>query len=42
MTKRLRHTPEQIVRKLRKADELAADGKTADEIAWPSWSHETS
>lgn len=33
MTKRLRHTPEQIVRKLRKADELAADGKTADEIA---------
>lgn len=33
MSRRLRHSPEQIVRKLRQADELAADGKTADEIA---------
>ena len=33
MTRRARHTPEQIVRKLRKAEELAAEGKNADEIA---------
>lgn len=33
MTRRARHTPEQIVRKLRKAEELAAEGKSADEIA---------
>jgi len=33
MSRRARHTPEQIVRKLRQADELAAEGKTTDEIA---------
>ncbi len=33
MSKRARHTPEQVVRKLRKAEELAGEGKTADEIA---------
>lgn len=33
MSRRQRHTPEQIVRKLRQADELAAEGKNTDEIA---------
>jgi len=33
MARRTRHTPEQIVRKLRKAEELAAEGKSTDEIA---------
>ena len=31
--KRQRHSPEQIVRKLRKAEQLRADGKTAGEAA---------
>jgi putative transposase len=33
MTRRKRHTPEEIVRKLQKADRLAAGGANADEIA---------
>ena len=33
MARRPRHTPEQIVRKLRQAEELAAEGSTANEIA---------
>ena len=31
--KRRRHTPEQIIRKLREADRLLAEGKTVDEVA---------
>jgi putative transposase len=31
--KRSRHTPEQIVRKLREADRLLAEGKEAPEVA---------
>jgi len=31
--KRRRHTPEQIVRKLREADAMLADGKTTAEVA---------
>ena len=31
--KRRRHTPEQIVRKLREADKLLAEGKTVAEVA---------
>ena len=31
--KRRRHTPEQIIRKLREADRLVAEGKTVDEVA---------
>ena len=33
MMKRRRHTPEQIVRKLREADGLLAEGKTVAEVA---------
>jgi len=33
MAKRKRHSPEQIVRKLKTADELAAGGASGDEIA---------
>lgn len=33
MAGRKRHSAEDIVRKLRRADELAAEGKTGDEIA---------
>ena len=33
MTGRKRHSAEDIVRKLRRADELAAEGKTGEEIA---------
>ena len=33
MAKRKRHSPEQIVRKLQTADELAAGGAAGDEIA---------
>ena len=28
-----KHTPEQVVRKLREADKLLAEGKTVDEVA---------
>lgn len=31
--KRRRHTPEQIIRKLRHADQLRAEGKDSEEIA---------
>ena len=31
--KRRRHTPEQIIRKLREVDRLVAEGKTVDEVA---------
>ncbi len=31
--KKRRHTPEQITRKLRKADRLLAEGKTIPEVA---------
>src|SRR4051794_28101252 len=31
--KRRRHTPEQIIRKLREADRLLAEGKTVEEVA---------
>ncbi len=31
--KKRRHTPEQIIRKLRKADRLLAEGKTIPEVA---------
>jgi len=31
--KRRRHTPEQIIRKLREADRLLAEGKTTEEVA---------
>lgn len=31
--KRRRHTPEQIIRKLREADRMLAEGKTTDEVA---------
>ncbi len=30
--KRRRHTPEQVIRKLREADRLLAEGKTAGEV----------
>ena len=33
MVKRRRHTPEQIVRKLREADRLLAEGKDLEEVA---------
>ncbi|GAB37528.1 putative transposase, partial [Gordonia sputi NBRC 100414] len=33
MAGRKRHSAEDIVRKLRRADELAAEGKTGEEIA---------
>lgn len=33
MATRRRHTPEQIIRKLREAEKLAADGATIPEIA---------
>jgi len=33
MAKRKKHSPEQIVRKLRTADELAAEGASGEEIA---------
>lgn len=33
MTKRKHHSPEEIVRKLAKADRLAAAGKTAEEVS---------
>ena len=33
MAGRKRHTAEDIVRKLRRADELAAEGKTGEQIA---------
>ncbi len=33
MTRRKQHKPEDIVRKLQKADQLAAVGKTTEEIA---------
>ena len=33
MTRRKRHTPEEIVRELQKADRLAAGGANADQIA---------
>ena len=31
--KRRRHTPEQVIRKLREADRLLAEGKTVEEVA---------
>jgi transposase-like protein len=31
--KRRRHTPEQVIRKLREADRLLAEGKDVDEVA---------
>jgi len=31
--KRRRHTPEQIIRKLREADRLLAEGKSTEEVA---------
>jgi putative transposase len=31
--KRCRHTPEQVIRKLREADRLLAEGKDVDEVA---------
>ena len=31
--KRRRHTPEQVIRKLREADRLLAEGKDVDELA---------
>ncbi len=31
--KKRRHTPEQIIRKLRKADRLLTEGKTIPEVA---------
>jgi hypothetical protein len=36
MAGRKRHSAEDIVRKLRRADELAAEGKTGEEMP-PSW-----
>jgi transposase-like protein len=33
MTKRKRHSPEQIVRKLQTADRLVAEGASGDEVA---------
>ena len=37
MAGRKRHSAEDIVRKLRRADELAAEGKTGEEIAALTW-----
>jgi putative transposase len=33
IVKRRRHTPEQVIRKLREADRLLAEGKTVEEVA---------
>lgn len=33
MTGHRKHTPEQVVRKLREADKLLAEGKTVEEVA---------
>jgi hypothetical protein len=35
--KRRRHTPEQIIRKLREADRLLAEGQEIPEVAQANW-----